>query len=110
MQLSRCGRIVTVTLAVALVQWLLFELIRIPYRPPHDMLTFLGQEKYSVIGFMGVVTVGWVLYVLIDGLWPLPALHDVLKFGTLLSILVTITAAIVIYPPWPVTPLYLLFK
>src|SRR5947208_3014103 len=105
MRLSRRGRLVTVTMAVAVVEWVLFELIRIPYRPPHDMLTLLGQEKYSVVGFMGMLAVGWTLYVLFDGLWPLPTVQDGLAFGALLSVVAVVVAAIVIYPPWPVTPL-----
>lgn len=49
MVLTPQWRIVVVagTLLIAFVEWLLFELIRTPYGPPHDMLTLLGQEKYG---------------------------------------------------------------
>ena len=37
------------------VEWLLFELLRAPYRPPQDMTTFLGAEKFGVMAIMAVL-------------------------------------------------------
>jgi hypothetical protein len=97
-------------LVVAVVEWLLFELIRIPYRPPQDMKTLLGQEKYSVVVFMEILALGWTVYVLLDGRSPLPRVRDGLAFAALLSVVAAVVAAIVIYPPWPVTPLDMVFR
>lgn len=45
------------TLLTAFLEWLLFELIRTPYRPPHDMLTFspgrLGRMPAQTEGPVG---------------------------------------------------------
>src|SRR5689334_18279569 len=87
MRLLRRGRIVTATMGFAAVEWLLFELIRTPYHPPYDMLTLLGQEKYAVFGLMGVIAAGLSLYVLCDGLRPLPTVREGLAFVALLSVL-----------------------
>src|SRR4051794_17179436 len=110
MRLSRRGRMVTATLGAALVEWLLFELIRTPYNPPYDMSTFLGQEKYSAFALMGMIAAGWSPYVLYDGLRPLPAPRDALAFAAMLAVVAAAIAAVVFYPPWSVTPLGLLCK
>jgi hypothetical protein len=41
--------------ALAFMEWLLFELLRMAYRPSQDMLTFLGAEKYGVRLFKRVM-------------------------------------------------------
>ena len=110
MRPSRRVRISTATAGVAVVEWLLFELVRIPYSPPYDMLTALGREKYAVHAVMGVIAAGWSLYVTCDGLRTLPAPRDGLAFAALLCGLAGAFAAVALYPPWPVTPLDLLFK
>ncbi|MGL4550690.1 MAG: hypothetical protein ACRC33_05845 [Gemmataceae bacterium] len=89
---------------------MLFEIARIPYSPPSHMLTLLGEEKPWVFAFMVVIAAGWSLYVLSDGLHPLPAAREVLAFAALLSVLAAAGAAVVCYPLWPVTPLDLLCK
>jgi len=48
----RTIRFAVAILALAFIEWVLFELLRAPYRPPEDMTTFLGTEKYAVIAFM----------------------------------------------------------
>lgn len=110
MRLSRRGRIVVITFAFFVVEWLLFELVRLPYRPPHDMRTFLGQEKDLVPGLMGTIAVGWLLYVVCDGLRPLPAVRDAIAFAAMFCVLLVVAATVVFYPPWPVTPFNLLFQ
>jgi len=87
---------------------MMLELIRIPYRPPRDMLTFLGQEKYGIFALMGIIAAGWSLYVLCDGLRPLPTARDGLAFVALLVAVAAVLTAVVICPPWPVTPLDLI--
>jgi hypothetical protein len=59
---------------------------------------------------MEILALGWTLYVLLDGLSPLPRVRDGLAFVALLSVVAVVVAAIVIYPPWPVTPLDLVFR
>lgn len=108
MQPSRRSGVVISTVAFFVVEWLLFELIRIPYHPPDMMLTFLGQEKYWVIGFMGLIAIGWWLYVVWVVLSRLPSLKDAIAFLCLITVLTAVAAAIVLYPPWPVTPFNLL--
>lgn len=48
------------TPAFAFVEWLMFELLRTPYRPPHDMLTVLGTEKYGLVAYMIAIGLVWV--------------------------------------------------
>ena len=51
----------TVLALGALLLWGLFELQRLPYRPPVDMSTFLGGGGILVVRLMmGVVGVLWV--------------------------------------------------
>ena len=50
-----------VTFAVALAEWLMFELLRTPYAPPSE-LTLLGTEKYGLVGFMICVAIVWLIY------------------------------------------------
>jgi len=110
MPLSRRRRVATVTLAFFIVEWLLFEFVRAPYSPPHDMRTLLGREKYAVIGFMAAMALVWLLYVLRDACWPLPTARESLSFACLACALAAVMSLIICYPPWPVTPIELLLK
>jgi hypothetical protein len=47
------------TVAVVVSEWLMFELLRLPYRPPHDMTSFLGQEKFNILLLMCCVAAVW---------------------------------------------------
>ena len=102
--------VVAGTLLIAFVEWLLFELIRTPYRPPHDMRTLLGQEKYGVVGFMGVLFTIWVATTLCLALSSRFTLRDYLAFTALLGVLLAVGRYLVGNPPWPVTPLDLVWE
>jgi hypothetical protein len=97
--------IVIATLGVAVVEWLLFELIRSPYDPPRDMRTFLGQEKYPLFGIMAAIVGGWSLYLLYAALRHSPTRRDALAFAALLAFLTMIATIVVYFRPWTVTPL-----
>ncbi len=92
------------TLAVVLLDWLLFELVRTPYRPPQDMLTLLGQEKIAVVGFMSCLAIGWMAV----SLWLFAttrfSLRDYLGFMTLVAVLLSAVLYIVRYPHRSTTP------
>lgn len=59
--MNRTSLLLIGSVSVALIEWLLFELLRTPYAPPRDMLTLLGQEKYQVVGFMWLLGAVWIL-------------------------------------------------
>ena len=98
------------TLLIAFLEWLLFELIRTPYRPPHDMLTLLGQEKYGVAGFMGLLFAIWLTMMLYFALSSRFTVRDYLGFMGLLGVLLAIGGYLVGNPLRPVTPFDLLWK
>jgi hypothetical protein len=102
--------VVAGTLLIAFAEWLLFELIRTPYRSPHDMLTLLGQEKYGVVGFMGILFAIWVAAMLYLALSSRFTLRDYLAFTALLAVLLAVGGFLVRNPPGPITPLDLLWK
>ena len=39
----------------------MFELLRTPYRPPEDMLTFLGTENTGLVTFMVALAIFWTI-------------------------------------------------
>lgn len=101
-------KLVVLTCIVALVEWGLFELARMPYRPPADMRTFLGREKYAVFLFMGATALvggGLILYFLATSTL---LIRDYLFFTALIGVLLMLARMIVWSPPWSVTPLELL--
>lgn len=90
------------------VEWLLFELLRAPYRPPQDMTTFLGTEKYGVIAFMSVLAVigfGLLFWWGVSSAW---TRRDVVVIALLASIVVVAGSVVGLAPSWPVTPFHLL--
>lgn len=95
---------------LALVEWVLFELVRAPYRPPHDMLTFLGTEKYIVMALMlglavcGVAALSWWATRYIWTRW------DAISAVVLIGVLLVLGTRVILYPSWPVTPWQLLLK
>ena len=103
-------RIVTTLCSLVFVEWLLFELTRSPYRPPDDMLTFLGTEKYAVMALMVVIAVyGFALIVR----WALCSFwteRDVIVVTALVTSLLAAIIFVVFLPAWPVTPFRLLLK
>jgi len=96
--------------SLAFVEWVLFELIRTPYRPPQDMTTFLGTEKFPVMAVMLVLAVvgfGLVLWWAVRSTW---TRRDVNRLALLVSVLVGLGSFVVFAPRWPVTPFNLLLK
>jgi hypothetical protein len=96
--------VVTVTVGFFVSEWLLFELIRLPYRPPNDMTTFLGVEKYAVMNFMVAMILPWagmVGYCLVGRSF---TYLDFAVFVGLVFALVICVGLAFIYPPWVVSP------
>lgn len=95
---------------LALVEWVLFELVRAPYRPPQDMTTFLGAEKYGVIAVMLVLAVfgfGLLLWWAVRSAW---TSRDIAAVAFLATGLLVAGSIVVIAPTWPVTPFRLLLR
>jgi hypothetical protein len=90
---------------LAFIEWVLFELIRAPYRPPRDMTTFLGTEKYAVIAFMlflAVVGFSLMCWWAARSAW---TKRDVSAVTILVIAIIGAGMYVVIRPNWPVTPL-----
>ncbi len=99
-----------VSTLVAAVEWLLFELIRAPYRPPVDMTTLLGTEKYTVATLMAAIfIVGLLAIVFAIGLSGLTR-RGYSVFAIWLICLAFGIGIVIFYPPWPVTPADLIWK
>lgn len=105
-------RIVVTLCGLAFAEWLLFELLRTPYNPPRDMLTFLGQEKYAVIALMiGMLILGAVLVV--SWAWAVRSVWTAKDTTMVVTLLVLLTGAgllVLFHPGRPVTPIHLLLK
>lgn len=104
------NRVVVTIVALWIMEWLLFELLRAPYRPPHDMTTFLGREKYAVMAFMLALALGgfgllvkWAA----SSTW---TRRDVAVISLVLMFLMGAGIYVVICPGWPVTPLQWILK
>ena len=97
------------TSVVAVTEWLLFELLRTPYRPPHDMLTALGTEKYAVITVMGLIASLWAAALVLTVLLRRYSSRDLLHFAILLVAISAAAAYIVRHPHRSVTPWELLW-
>ncbi len=102
--------IVAATVLFAVVEWLLLELRRAPYRPPYDMRTFLGQERDGCQVLMVIIGGGWLLLAIYCVKLFRFTLRDYLWFSALLALLITIVGIFVAYPWWPVTPPELLWS
>ncbi len=96
--------VVVTTVVFAGVEWFLFELLRMPYRPPHDMSTFLGQEGIAVVQFMVLLAVGWLVLVAVWAASLKYTWHDGVGFVLLVAMLIIGIGLLVRYPWWPVTP------
>ena len=96
--------------SVCLLEGVLFELLRAPYRPPQDMTTFLGTEKYSVLAFMvllAVVSLLWGAWLIFRRTWTRKDFIVVMALITSVSLL---GACAVFAPSWPVTPWHLILR
>jgi hypothetical protein len=103
-------RLATVIVILIFVEWILFEIIRTPYRPPYDMTTFLGTEKYPIILFMlglAVLGLGLIVWWAVRSAW---SKRDVITIALLVVVLAAALAYVVFYPCWPVTPLNWVLK
>lgn len=101
----RTIRFAAAILALAFIEWILFELIRAPYRPPRDMTTFLGTEKYAVIAFMlllALVGFGLMCWWAARSAW---TKRDITAVAILVTVITGAGIYVVIRPSWPVTPL-----
>ncbi len=92
------------------LEWFLFELVRAPHRPPQDMTTFLGTEKYMIMAIMVLMaaTSGiWIAYLIVHHTWTSQDIGIVLSVGASLSLLLARAA---LMPSWPVTPWHLILR
>ncbi len=98
------------TIAIALVEWQLFELLRAPHRPPEDMRTLLGTEKDSLPFVMTMTGIAWA----VASIWLLvtsrPTVRGLLVYMTLIAVLLSLFVSVLKNPPWPVTPPELLWR
>jgi hypothetical protein len=86
-------------------EWALFELLRAPYRPPQDMTTYLGTEKYGVITFMlgvAVCGLGLISWWAACSTW---TKRNLTVIGFLIAVLTGAGIYVFVWPSWPVTPM-----
>ena len=104
------NRVAAAICGLAFMEWLLFELIRAPYRPPQDMTTFLGTEKYAVIALMVGLGIGGLSLIL----WWAARSTWTRRDVTVVTLFVTVVTGagiyVVINSSWPVTPLNWVLK
>lgn len=98
------------TIAIGLVEWLLFELLRAPYRPPVDMRTLLGTEKYSLPYLMAFVGAVWTVASIGLLIVYRFTLRNLLTFMTIVAVLLSLFVYAAKNPSWPVTPPELLWS
>ena len=103
-------RIAATLSGLVVIEWVLFELLRAPYRPPEDMTTFLGTEKYGVIAFMLVLAVCGLVLLLWWGLRSTWTRRDATVIVILATALTLAVSAVVVAPRWPVTPFRLILR
>jgi hypothetical protein len=92
------------------VEWILFELLRAPYRPPQDMTTFLGTEKYAVMAFMLILALAGIALILFWAARSIWTKRDRIVFAFLVPALIGLLALVIFAPWWPVTPFHLLLR
>ena len=92
------------TVVIAFIEWLLFELTRLPYRPPEDMKTLLGTERFVIHLLMGGIALGWMVGLICWSCWFKFTVREYACFVLLTGGLVTVIAILIIHPFWPVTP------
>ena len=103
-------RIAATLCGLVFLEWLLFELLRAPYRPPQDMTTFLGTEKFGVIAFMAVLAMlgfGLLFWWSLSSTW---TRRDVTVLAILATVLIVAGSVVVLAPRWPVTPFHLILR
>ena len=103
-------RIVATLCVLAFAEWLLFELLRTPYRPPQDMLTFLGTEKYGVILLMVAMLISGAVLIrrwAVRSIW---TSKDKTVVAAVLAVLMGAVVFVSFNPGRPVTPFNLLLR
>lgn len=110
MEPSRRSILVAITLLFACAEWLLFEIVRTPYRPPVDMRTFLGREKYDVLRFMGALGAGWLVLLIAISYFRRGTWRDFVVLALVVGTIAAAATLVVCVPPWYVTPLEGLFE
>lgn len=103
-------RVILTTIFVALIEWLLLEAMRAPYRPPEDLNSFLGTEKYAVPYMMGIIFLAWFASIVYVGCRLSYTTRDLLGFVTIVLILLAIVMLAVKYPSWLIVPPELMWK
>jgi hypothetical protein len=101
----RIKRFAAAICGLVFTEWVLFELLRAPYRPPEDMTTFLGAEKYGVIMFMvgvGICGLGLISWWAARSTW---TGRNLAVVGLMVAVLTGAGVWVVFYPSWPVTPM-----
>ena len=96
-------RVVAAICGLVFTEWLLFELLRTPYRPPQDMTTFLGTEKYAVIALMVGVGVGGLSLILWWAARSAWTRRDVTAVALFVAVVMGAGIYVVINPGWPST-------
>ncbi len=102
--------VVCITVCWGFFEWLLWELRRAPYLPPHDMRTFLGRDRDAVFGFMFGAFLVWIFVVSPICLSSEFSRKDYFYFGLLLALMGSIIGYLVRFPWWPVTPWNLMWS
>lgn len=95
--------IAVLTVVFATVEWLLFELMRLPY-PTGGR--FLGQEIHFVPFIMGAIAVVSLLLLFIGLIAEPFSRWDYAQFAIFVALLAALIGTVVFYPPWPVIPLF----
>ena len=96
--------VVATTCVIVFIEWLLCELVRLPYRPPHDMNTFLGTEKYSVPYVIAAIAMAWAAFLVYMTCFAQFTLRDFFIFMGLCACLAIIFGLIIAFPMWTVSP------
>ena len=103
-------RVALAVVGVIGCEWILFELMRAPYRPPHDMTTLLGTEKYEVLLLMVVIGASRA----IGGIWAIRrrswSKADIGIISSLICVLLLALTRLIIAPSWPVSPWPLILR
>ena len=107
---SPMAKLIGGTLVTAFVEWLMLELLRTPYRPPADMLTFLGTEKYALVAVMIALAAVWLAVTVVVLTRTRFSIANYLVFTAVVAALAGSSGYIVGNPHRPVTPWDLLLS
>ena len=98
------------TLLAALSEWLMLELLRTPYRPPSNMLTLLGIEKYGLVTIMIGLAAIWLIFFVVFLTRNRFTIKNYLAFTAVIAAILTFIGYIISYPLRDVTPWNLLWS